>query len=174
MGEDFEREKLCYEQNFEQFRALNAQMNRIPAFSVTLTGGLWFGAGLIQNNLDSTIRFALLLYAGLSNLALIAISYRIRDVMSAYQSKLRGFRSDSYVSGDGSSGGGPSSGTSYGMINIYCMLMLIASSLSFFGAVFLHWPHLLNELLRVVTGIVCVLLLTVTLLYYISPHLGLD
>jgi hypothetical protein len=68
-NEPFEREKVCYEQNFEQFRSLNEQMNRVPTIAVTLTGGLWFGAAVTQN-MDLMIRFALLVFAGLANVAL--------------------------------------------------------------------------------------------------------
>ena len=40
MSEEFERSKLCYEQNFEHARTLNAQMNQVPVLAMTLTGGL--------------------------------------------------------------------------------------------------------------------------------------
>ena len=43
-GERFEHAKAAFEQNFAQFRHLNDQMNRIPAFAVTLTGGFWYVA----------------------------------------------------------------------------------------------------------------------------------
>ena len=56
---DFEREKVCYEQNFEQARSLNGQMNQVPVLAMTLTGGLWFAAGVTEN-LYPEIRFDLL------------------------------------------------------------------------------------------------------------------
>ena len=46
--ENFEREKACYQQNFEQARSLNGQMNRVPVLAMTLTGGLWFAAGVTE------------------------------------------------------------------------------------------------------------------------------
>ena len=38
--EIFEREKACYEQNFEQARSFNTQMNRVLVLAMTLIGGL--------------------------------------------------------------------------------------------------------------------------------------
>lgn len=156
--QDFEREKLCYQQNCEQFRALNAQMNRIPTFSLTLTGGLWFGAALHEDYLDpslvSTARPLLLLLASLSNLALIAIAYRIRNVMQSYLEKMREFRNCSFVDGK------PQRswlGGNYGMIRIYCALMGVASAASFLGAFYMN-----NEL----SAVYLILIALIAMVYF--------
>lgn len=135
---DFEREKLCYEQNFEQARSLNAQMNYVPTFSVTLTGGLWFGAGL-TDNVDQAIRFALLFFAGLCNIALVLVGYRTRDVMKSYFEKIEAFHKASFADGRPQN---PVLGRfgDYSMITIYCILMLTASLMSFVGAFGFYWP----------------------------------
>ena len=137
--QDFEREKLCYQQNCEQFRALNVQMNRIPTFAVTLTGGLWFGAALHEDYLDpnlvSTARALLLLLASLSNLALIAIAFRVRDVMRSYLVKIEEFRNSSFVTGKSKRSW---LGGDYVMIKIYCTLMGVASVVSFAGAFYIN------------------------------------
>ncbi len=135
---DFEREKVCYEQNFEQARSLNAQMNHVPVLAMTLTGGLWFGAG-VTDNLPVEIRFALLFFAGLCNLALILAVLRIRDVLESYLEKIEAFRADSFASGKPQRPKLPWLG-SYSMISIYCFLMLFASVFSFFGAFWKYWP----------------------------------
>ena len=68
---EFERAKAAFDQNFEQFRHLNDQMNRIPAFAVTLTAGFWYVAvvsdygGTLGAVEEKLARFALMLFAGI-------------------------------------------------------------------------------------------------------------
>src|SRR5690606_11036982 len=98
MNDDNERMRVCYEQNFEQARSLNVQMNHVPVLAMTLTGGLWFAAGVTQG-LPIDIRFALLLFAGLCNLALALAVLRIRDVLESYLEKLEEFYPKGFASG---------------------------------------------------------------------------
>lgn len=135
---DFEREKVCYEQNFEQARSLNIQMNQVPVLAMTLTGGLWFAAGVTEN-LYSEIRFGLLLFAGFCNIALILAALRIRDVFHSYFERIRQFHPDSFASGKPEDPKMPQLGD-YSMIAIYCALMAIGSVLSFAGALGFYWP----------------------------------
>jgi hypothetical protein len=135
---DFEREKVCYEQNFQQARSLNSQMNQVPVLAMTLTGGLWFAAGVTEN-LYCEIRFGLLLFAGLCNIALILAAIRIRDVFRSYLERTKQFRPDSFVSGKPKYPKVPQLGD-YSMITIYCVLMAIGSVLSFVGALVFYWP----------------------------------
>jgi uncharacterized BrkB/YihY/UPF0761 family membrane protein len=136
--QEFERKKVCYEQNFAQARSLNEQMNRVPVLAMTLTGGLWFGAGVTENLL-SEIRFALLLFAGIGNIALILAALRIRDALESYFEKIRTFHEESFVSGMPKKPILPLLG-SYSMISIYCVLLLTASLLSFIGSFGFYWP----------------------------------
>lgn len=135
---DFEREKVCYEQNFEQARSLNGQMNQVPVLAMTLTGGLWFAAGVTEN-LYPEIRFGLLLFAGFCNIALILAALRIRDVFHSYLERIKQFRPDSFASGKPGDPKIPRLGD-YSMITIYCALMAIGSVLSFAGALGFYWP----------------------------------
>ena len=135
---EFEREKVCYEQNFEQARSVNTQMNQVPVTAMTLTGGLWFGAGVTEH-IPTEIRFALLLFAGLCNLALILAVLRVRDVLESYLEKIKTFREASFASGRPKNPMIPWLG-SYSMISIYAVLMLIAAFFSFFGAFWKYWP----------------------------------
>lgn len=157
---EFEREKVCYEQNFEQARSLNQQMNQVPVLAMTLTGGLWFAAGITEN-LYSEIRFGLLLFAGFCNIALILAALRIRDVFHSYLERIRQFCPDSFASGKPDDPKVPLLGD-YSMIAIYCALMGIGSVLSFAGALGFYWPF---ESRRWV-GIVVIVLMLVAL--YIS------
>jgi hypothetical protein len=139
MSEDeLQRQKVCYEQNFAQFRSLNEQMNRVPTIAVTLTGGLWFGAALTKD-METTTRFALLIFAGLANVALGLSCLRIRDVMQSYLEKIRTFYEPGFASGRperptlGRFGG-------YSMIVTYTLLMGSAAVLSWMGAFSFYWP----------------------------------
>ena len=136
--ENFEREKVCYQQNFEQARSLNNQMNRVPVLAMTLTGGLWFAAGITEN-LHCAMRFGLLVFAGCCNLALIAAALRIRDVFHSYLEKLKDFHPDSFVDGKPGEAKVPRL-KDYSMIVIYCVLMGFGSLLSFSGALAFYWP----------------------------------
>ena len=80
---DFDREKHAYVQNCESMRSVNAQMNRLPTFSVTLTGGIWFGITL-SSTINEYAAFGVLLLAGVANFCLILIAYRTRDVIQSY------------------------------------------------------------------------------------------
>lgn len=156
---DFEREKICYEQNFEQARSLNNQMNQVPVLAMTLTGGLWFAAGVTQN-LYPEIRFGLLLFAGFCNLALILSALRIRDVFHSYLERIRQFHPDSVASGKPVNPKAPGLGN-YSMIIIYCVLMVIGTVLSFAGALGFYWPFESGRLIGVI-----IVFLVLMILYF--------
>ncbi len=135
---DFDREKVCYEQNFQHARTLNAQMNQVPVLAMTLTGGLWFGAG-VTSNLPTLFRFALLIFASLCDLALIFATLRIRDVFESYLEKISVFCPSSFASGQPANPKMPWLG-SYSMISIYCALILLAAIFSVVAAFSNYWP----------------------------------
>ena len=132
------REAVCYNQNFEQFRSLNAQMNQVPVLAMTLTGGLWFGAGVTEH-LETVVRFALLMLSVFSNLALVLVVLRIRDVLECYLERIETFHPASFAGGAPRRPRVPWLG-SYSMITIFCTLMLLAASFSFLGAFWKYWP----------------------------------
>ncbi len=150
--EEQNRQRLCYEQNFEQARSLNAQMNQVPVLAMTLTGGLWFGAGVTEK-LPDEIRFALLMFAGLCNLSLILAVLRIRDVLESYLEKVQEFYPKGFASGKPTNPKLPWLG-SYSMISIYCTLMLIAAFFSFFGAFWKYWPFVVPRWAGVIALVV--------------------
>jgi len=145
--EKFEREKICYEQNFQHARSINDQMNRVPLLSITLTGGLWFGAALTETDVHETIRFGLLLFAGIANISLVLAIFKIRDVLESYLQKIKDFHEESYATGRPKN---PKLGVrfgSYGLVSLYAALMLIGSLLSFVGAFFFYWPFKIPNLI---------------------------
>jgi hypothetical protein len=137
-GHDFDREKVCYEQNFEHARTLNAQMNQMPVLAMTVTGGLWFGAG-VTDHLPTEFRFALLIFASLCDLALVLAILRVRDVFESYLEKIKAFYPASFASGIPAKPKMPWLG-SYSMISIYCALILLASLFSAVAAFWKYWP----------------------------------
>lgn len=135
---DYARQQVCYEQNFQHARTLNAQMNQVPVLAMSLTGGLWFGAG-VTSNLPTEFRFALLIFAGLCDLALVLSILRIRDVFESYLEKIERFCPSNFASGKSASPKMPWLG-SYSMISIYCTLILFGAVFSFVGAFWQYWP----------------------------------
>jgi len=159
--DEFERQKACYEQNFQQARTINTQMTQVPALAMTLTGGLWFGAG-VTSGLPVEFRFALLMFAGLCDLALILATLRMRDVFESYLEKIEAFCPSAFASGMPAKAKMPWLG-SYSMISIYCVLILLAALFSFTAAFWKYWPFEITRwigvvaLLAVLIAIYCAL-----------------
>jgi hypothetical protein len=132
--------EVCFNQNCESFRSLNQQMNQIPVLATTLTGGLWFGAGVTES-LDMKLRFILLLFAGACNLALALAMVRVRDVLESYFEKIEEFHPASFADGQPTKNKPKLAWLgSYSMVGIYCTLMLLGAFASFVGAFFIYWP----------------------------------
>ena len=83
--EAFERDKVCYEQNFEQFRAMNQIMWQVPLLAMTITGGLWYAALTVPEAQE--MRRPLMLLSAIFDFALVAVLWRVRYVMGEYSSK---------------------------------------------------------------------------------------
>ncbi len=135
---NFEREKLCYEQNFLQARALNAQMVQLPLASITLTGGLWFGAGGIAH-VPPVVSFGLLTLAFISNLCLITVTARIRIVFKSYLEKIEEFYKDGFVNGRSHNHCSPFL-SEFSMVYMFFIQLYIAAAMSAFAAIYLYWP----------------------------------
>jgi hypothetical protein len=142
MTADADQAKAVFEQNFAQYRILNEQLNRVPAFAVTLTGGFWYIAvviksyGPLSSELDSLARCLLMIFAGVCNVMLILIAMRIRNVMQAYEISLKSYAGTSWPD----TGQGPRFLGDYSMIVMYSSLILCSAALSFVAAVVLFWP----------------------------------
>jgi SAM-dependent methyltransferase len=79
---DHDFQLAAFNQNHEAFRSLNQQMWQIPLIAMTLTGGLWFGVSRTED--FALFTMALLFLAGVANVALIVVLYRLRYVMGLY------------------------------------------------------------------------------------------
>jgi hypothetical protein len=146
-NDSFERDRACYDQNFQQMRALNDQMVKIPQVAVAITGGLWFAVGSVSG-FDKQVAFILLSFGCVINFGLGASCLRIRDVMSSYLEKIESFSKDNFASGIPEK---PKSVflSDYSMIKIYIFLMCLAGFLSLVIAVEFYYPYV------VVSGFEC-------------------
>lgn len=95
----FERDKICYEQNFEQFRAMNQIMWQVPLLVMTLTGGLWYAAATLE--IASLLKVAISLLSVVWDVTFIFVLVRVRHVMEAYLSQLRKFHPAGFVEASG-------------------------------------------------------------------------
>lgn len=168
----FDHAKAAFEQNFQQFRHLNEQMNRVPAFAVTLTGGFWYvavvvaqygqGLGPVREHLA---RWGLMVFAGLCDFALVCIAIRIRDVMDDYLIRVKRFEGDWWIEKP------PSLPwfKGYSMISMYSILMIAGALISWAGSFILFWP---SDVLPVWYGALFILsCLAITLfLAYLIPR----
>ncbi|WP_321393993.1 hypothetical protein [Emcibacter sp.] len=99
LDEKFEKDKICYEQNYAQFRNLNNIMWQVPIIAMTLTGGAWYAVANLKENIS--IQIILLLLASAGNFGLIAIIYRIRFVIEKYLVALKNFHPEGFVTANG-------------------------------------------------------------------------
>ena len=143
MDEPFEREKLCYEQNFEQFRSLNQIMWQVPVIAMTPTGGLWFGAASVGPM--PGFQYLLLLLAALANLGLIVVLTRVRFVMEAYLKAIERFHPGSYVAAPGK---GLFARTT--VATTFRILLLLSAFISVGGMVIVYKSSQENEGRRVI------------------------
>lgn len=92
----------AYNQNFENFRALNSLMWQIPLIAMTLTGGLWFGVSSVPKEAGlSFFRIALLGVATVGDLLLILVLERLRHIIGEYLVWLGAANPRGYVAATG-------------------------------------------------------------------------
>ncbi|MEL6364113.1 MAG: hypothetical protein AAFR11_04660 [Pseudomonadota bacterium] len=141
---EFERKKAVFNQICEQFRHLNAQMNRVPPFAVTVTGGVWYAAIVVDDyggamndpSLEALARSALMIFAAFANFSLILIAIRIRDVMKGYLDRMAEYGGEEWAVV-------PTSlhwFRDYSMISLYAIMILAGGFLSLAAACLL-WPN---------------------------------
>jgi len=94
--QQFEREKLAFDQNNQNLQQLNGILWRIPLFAMALTGGLWFGINNYQPGANRIIPILLLLFAAFANVVFSWILFRVRDLIGAHIEKVRDFYPDGF------------------------------------------------------------------------------
>lgn len=114
---EFQRGKVIFEQDCQEFRSLNGFLWQIPVIVSTLTGGLWFGAGKID---DRFIQSSLFLLAGFANLCFVIVLWRLRrGVMEPLLGRITEYQ------------GRPRNAGKYIMIIMFSILLVMSSILSF-------------------------------------------
>lgn len=95
----FERDKVCYEQNYQQFRSLNQSMWQVPIIAMTLNGGLWFAAAAIHGL--EVFKAPLFFLSAVFNISLVFVLVRVRYVMGSYLDSLKQFHPAGFVGAPG-------------------------------------------------------------------------
>lgn len=131
--EAFERDKVCYEQNFQQFRAMNQIMWQVPLLAITITGGLWYAALGVSG--ASAFRGALFLLSAVLDFALIAVLWRVRFVMAAYLTELERFHPPAFVRAKG----GGLLNQPYTVVSAFSIALGCAGIGSVIGLLNLNW-----------------------------------
>jgi len=72
----FQRARVIFEQDCQEFRSLNSFLWQIPVLVSTLTGGLWFGASKVTDSF--VVQSSLFLLAGVANITFIIVLWRLR------------------------------------------------------------------------------------------------
>lgn len=129
----FEREKVIFEQDCQDFRSLNGIMWQVPVIVSTLTGGLWFGVTKIGD--EPFIASSLFLLAAVANVAFVVVLWRLRrGVMEPLLERIRAFQ--------GRSG---TTGRRYTVISVFSGLLLFSATISVAGFVMKFVPLLCVE-----------------------------
>lgn len=132
----FEREKCCYEQNCQQFRAMNQIMWQVPLLAITITGGLWYAALGVSGASD--FRKPLFLLSAVLDFALIAVLWRVRFVMAAYLVQIESFNPSAFVRASGTG----VLNRSYTVVTAFSIALACAGIGSVFGLLNLDWLRL--------------------------------
>lgn len=113
----FDREKVIFEQDCQEFRSLNGFLWQVPVLVSTLTGGLWFGADKVASG--SVVRPALWLLACCVNLVFVAVLWRLRaGPMEALLGRIHAYQ------------GVPRSRGKYTMIWMFTFLLVLSAVVS--------------------------------------------
>jgi len=128
----FERDKVCYEQNCETFRALNTLMWQVPIIAMTITGGLWFGIGSVSG-LGIAAKGGVLLLSFIVNYGLIVVLRRIRYVMTEYLKITEKFNPDGHALAPGDSW----FTRSHVVINTFSLMLGLSGLMSLIGVILL-------------------------------------
>lgn len=131
--ETFDRDKVCYEQNFQQFRAMNQIMWQVPLLAITITGGLWYAA--LNGTGTQEFKHPLLGLSAVLDLALIFVLIRIRYVMGAYLTKIKVFNPSAYVEAPGTAW----FNRSYVVVTAFSIALLLAGLGSAAGFINIAW-----------------------------------
>jgi hypothetical protein len=133
--EQYKRDEATFKENCQFARGLNTQIMQIPAFAITLTGGLWFAA--MTRDVENLARIVLFSFAAIADLALILVLFRLRDVMQSYLEKAKSFNEAAFSNGIPEKPLIPWLGR-HAMVRIYGLILLFAAAVSCAGAAFYY------------------------------------
>ncbi len=133
MNEQFEKDKVCYEQHSESFRNLNSQMWQVPIIAMTLTGGLWFG--IFSGDIEPVSAIWLLIFSGLCDILFIVVLFRVRLIMSLLIDKLCEFNPTYAINPKSTQKGNALTRQENLVIGSFSIMLSLAAILSFIAAI---------------------------------------
>lgn len=93
----FKREELKYLEAGQHLRALNQLMWQVPSLAIAITGGLWYGATLIDNEI--TRRFLLAFSVTMDVLTIVTL-WRLRMIIGMHINRQRTFEGSPALPGN--------------------------------------------------------------------------
>src|SRR5690606_32520393 len=126
LRQEFERERVAYQENATHLRSLNQYLWQVPTIAITLTGGLWFGVTKIDVALA---KIWLLTFAAVADFLLILVILRIRFLFGQYLEAQKGFCPKREIGSEK----GPWCFPSGTVVTCFSILLTLASMGSLYG-----------------------------------------
>ena len=139
----FEKDKISYEQHSESFRHLNSQMWQVPIIAMTLTGGLWFGV-FSSTTINDFVSGGLLIFCGVCDFLFVFILFRVHFIMSLLIEKLNIFNPSYSIDPTNTTNGNALIRKDNLVITLFSSMLIFATILSFLTASYKFWPCLFN------------------------------
>jgi hypothetical protein len=115
----FKKEELSYLEAGQHLRSLNQQLWQVPSMVIAITGGIWYGAASLSDELPKVLALA---FTAVVNLLTIPIIIRLRQLIKIHINLQLAFNRQTDRKG------------SYTVITCWTLLLLTAAGLSIAGA----------------------------------------
>lgn len=87
---EYKKKELIFVEAGQHIRALNVTLWQVPSMAIAITGGLWYGISLFD---QEAVKIAALIFTSIVDLVTVRIIWRLRAVMSGYLTAQLSFQS---------------------------------------------------------------------------------
>ncbi|MET3139339.1 hypothetical protein AAKU61_003720 [Undibacterium sp. GrIS 1.2] len=87
---EYKKQELVFVEAGQHIRSLNVTLWQVPSMAIAITGGLWYGISLFD---QEAVKIAALIFTSLVDLVTVRIIWRLRAVMSGYLTAQLSFQS---------------------------------------------------------------------------------
>lgn len=87
---EYKKQELAFVEAGQHIRSLNVILWQVPSMAIAITGGLWYGISLFD---QEAVKIAALILTSLVDLVTVRIIWRLRAVMSKYLTAQLSFQS---------------------------------------------------------------------------------